>query len=412
VSKLNLLMLNYEFPPIGGGAANAHLALLKQYADRNDMKVDVLTSAPQPGTFTEKFSDNIIIYKIGVHKKDLHFWRKTEVIEWLLKAKFFYRRLLRENNYDLVHAFFGFPTAYLCYRSKNKLPYIISLRGSDVPGQHIRLKLDYKILGPVFAAIWKKAAALVAVSRGLKNRALSFLPTVAIDVIPNGVDLDRFSPATCGQGLAPGTGPGANRSADVLRLLTVGRLSFTKRVEILIDAVEILHKEGCKVHFTVVGGGQFEQKLKQIVAERNLGDIIEITGRIEAENIPQVYCQNDIFISASVQEGMSNAMLEAMASGLPIITTRCEGVEELIVDNGIVVESPSGTDIATAIKKLISERHTYREFSAASRKRATLFSWSSVANQYIECYKKVLTTKSFKSQTCGERSRTISNFKF
>jgi len=400
VSKLNLLILNYEFLPIGGGAANAHLCILKRYANRDDLKVDVLTSAPKPGTFCEKFSENITIYKVGLHKKDLHFWRKIEVIEWLFKAKSYYRKLLRENNYDLVHAFFAFPTAYLCYRTANKLPYIISLRGSDVPGQHTRLKLDYKILAPLFAAIWKNAAALVACSEGLKERALHFLPLVSIDVIPNGVDLDRFSPADYA------------KSSDVLRLLTVGRLSFTKRTEILIDAVEILHKEGCKVHFTVVGGGQFEQKLKQLVAERNLGDIIEITGRIEAEKMPQVYRQNDIFISASMQEGMSNAMLEAMASGLPIVTTRCEGVEELIVDNGIVVESPSGTDIATAIKKLISERQTYRDFSAASRKRATLFSWSSVANQYIECYKKVLTTKNFKSQTCGERSRTISNFKF
>jgi len=393
VSKLNLLMLNYEFPPIGGGAANAHLYILKQYANRNDLKVDVLTSAPKPGIFCEKFSENITICKVGLHKKDLHFWRKVEVIEWLVKAKFHYRKLLRENDYDLVHAFFGFPSGWLCYRSAKKLPYIISLRGSDVPGQHARLKLDYKILGPtIFVPIWKNAALLVACSEGLKERALRFLPDVSIDVIPNGIDLDRFSPDENA------------KSSDVLRLLTVGRLSFTKRMEILIDAVEILHKEGCKVHFTVVGGGQFEQKLKQLVAERNLGDIIEITGRIEAEKMPQIYHQHDIFISASMQEGMSNAMLEAMACGLPIITTRCEGVEELVADNGIVVERAQAEEIAEAIRELAIDKQSYRQMSCASRKRAALFSWSSVADQYIECCKKVLTAKGFKSQ--------ISNFKF
>ncbi|MHC4556424.1 MAG: glycosyltransferase, partial [Planctomycetota bacterium] len=109
-------MLNYEFPPIGGGAAKAHLCLLRQYASYKDLKVDVLTSAPKPGTVTEKFSENINIYKVGLHKKQLHFWRKTEVIEWLAKATFHYRRLLRENDYNLVHAFFGFPTGWLCYR--------------------------------------------------------------------------------------------------------------------------------------------------------------------------------------------------------------------------------------------------------------------------------------------------------
>jgi len=379
VARINLLMLNYEFPPIGGGAANAHLCLLTQYANRDDLTADVLTSAPNPGAFTEKFSDNITIYKVGLHKKHLHFWRKSEVMEWLIKAQFYYRRLLRENTYDLVHAFFGFPTAYLCYRSSDKLPYIISLRGSDVPGQHARLKLDYKILGPVlFKAIWKKAAALVACSEGLKKRALRFLPDVSIDVIPNGIDLDRFSPDENA------------KSSDVLRLLTVGRLSFTKRMEILIHAVEILRKEGCKVHLTVAGGGQLEQKLKQIVTERSLGDIIEITGRIEAQKMPQVYRQHDIFVSASMQEGMSNAVLEAMASGLPIVTTYCEGVEELIADNGIIVESPSGADIAAAVKRLIQDQRTYNSMRAASRKRAGSFTWPPIASRYVECYRKIL----------------------
>jgi glycosyltransferase involved in cell wall biosynthesis len=398
-------MLNFEFPPIGGGAGYALLALLKQYADRDYMKVDVLTSSPKPGTFAEKFSDNIAIYKVGLHKKNLHMWRKLEVIEWLAKAKFFYSKMLRENDYDLVHAFFGFPTGWLCYRSAKKLPYIISLRGSDVPGQHARLKLDYKILGPIlFKPIWRNAAILVACSEGLKRRALHFLPSVSIDVIPNGVDLDRIKPEDGRRKTEGRNSVLCPLSSDRLRLLTVGRLSVTKRVEILIDTVKILHKDGYKMHFTIVGGGGLEKKLRQIVLEEKLSDIIEITGRIEAEKMPQLYRQNDIFVSASMQEGMSNAMLEAMASGLPIVTTPCEGVEELIVDNGIVVESSHSAYIAAAIKKLIQNRQTYCVFSAASRKRAKLFSWSSVADQYIECYRKVLATKNFEFR--------ISNFEF
>ncbi len=386
MSKLNLFMLNFEFPPIGGGAGYALLAILTQYAKCDNMKVDVLTSAPQPGTFVEKFSGNITIYKVGVHKKNLHFWRKIEVIEWLLKAQFYYRKLLRENDYDLVHAFFGFPTAYLCYRSKKKLPYMISLRGSDVPGRHARLKLDYKILGPLlFKPIWRNAASLVACSEGLRSRALRFLPSVSIDVIPNGIDLDRFSPAENAE------------SSNILRLLTVGRLSVTKRIEILIDAVRILHKEGYGVHFTIAGGGKLKKEFQQIVKNRNLSDIIEIAGRIDSENMPQVYRRHDIFVSASMQEGMSNAMLEAMASGLPIVTTRCEGVEELIKDNGFIVEEARAEEIAEAVRKLADDRQCHRQMSCASRKRATLFSWSSVADQYIECYRKVLTTKNFKS---------------
>jgi len=375
-------MLNYEFPPIGGGAGGAHLSLLRQYADNSDLKIDVLASAPTPGFFTESFSKNITIYKVGLHKKELQFWRRAEVIEWLIKAGPHYRKLLRKNIYDLAHAFFAFPTGWLCYRSRGKLPYIISLRGSDVPGEHARLKLDYKILGSlVFKPIWKNAAGLIACSQGLKNRALKFLPSAAIDVIPNGIDLDRFY---------------SDKSAkkpDTLRLLTVGRLSVTKRVEMLIDAVEIVHKESCKVHLSIVGGGALEQQIRRSVSERDLTGVIEITGRVEPEEMPQIYRRSDIFISASMQEGMSNAMLEAMASELPIITTRCEGVDELIADNGIIVENPVPEDIAASIKQLIRDQHTCNSMSAASRKQASLFSWSSVASRYLQCYYEVLKRK-------------------
>jgi len=376
---MKILMLNYEFPPIGGGAAKANFCLLRQYAGRDDLRVDMLTSAPKPGIVSEKFSENITIHKVGIHKKHLHFWRRTEVIEWLIKAGFQYRRLLRENDYDLAHAFFGFPTGWLCYRKAGKLPYIISLRGSDVPGQHARLQLDYKILAPVFGAIWKKASAMVSCSEGLKERALRFMPSVSIDVIPNGVELDRFFPAETAE------------KSKTLRLLTVGRLSVTKRIKMLIDAVEILHRTACKVRLTVVGGGQLEQQLRKIVTERELGGVIEITGRMDSEKMPEVYRQNDIFISASMQEGMSNAMLEAMASGLPIVTTRCEGLAELIDGNGLIVEQDSAEEIAKAVKRLADDYKLYKRMSTAARKQAEKFDWANVASSYIEQYRKIIT---------------------
>ena len=149
--KMKILMLNYEFPPIGGGAAKANLCLLKQYAGRDELRLDVLTSAPKPDFVSEKFSENITIHKVGIHKKHLHFWRRSEVIEWLVKAGFYYRMLLRKNDYDLAHAFFGFPTGWLCYRNAGKLPYIISLRGSDVPDRTHGCSLTIKFSLPYSA---------------------------------------------------------------------------------------------------------------------------------------------------------------------------------------------------------------------------------------------------------------------
>jgi len=378
VSVLKILMLNYEFPPIGGGAGQAHLCLLKEFAGNSELQIDVLTSAPEPGYVVDEFAGNINIYKVGVHKKNLHHWRKIEVLEWLYKANKFYKRLLKQNDYDFVHAFFGFPTGWLCYRTANKLPYIISLRGSDVPGKHARLAIDYKILGPLFKLIWKKAFALVACSEGLKERSLRFLPSATIDVIPNGVNLERFSPAQ-------------NKDRrDTFKLLTVGRLSVTKRVEMLIDAVEILHRAGMKISFTIVGGGAGKELLRQIISAKKLDAIIKVAGRADAEKMPEVYRQSDLFISASMQEGMSNAMLEAMASGLPIVTTRCEGVDELIKDNGVIVENATAAEIAMSIKSVIENPGVYQKMSKAARAQAERFSWQSVAQAYMQIYRQAV----------------------
>jgi glycosyltransferase involved in cell wall biosynthesis len=378
---MKILMLNYEFPPIGGGAGKAHLAILKRYAKRNDILVDVITSGQKPGLYVEKLSDNIVIYKVGVHKKNLHYWRKIEVIEWLIKARWTYRQMIKNNSYDLVHAFFGLPTGWLCCGTANKLPYIISLRGSDVPGGNVRLQFEYKLFGPLLKRIWTRASGLVACSEGLKTRAMGFLSSANIDVIPNGVDLNRFYPAP------------ADELSGKLKLVTVGRLSATKRVEMLIEAVEILSKKGKDVCLRIAGGGGMAKQLKAMVEQKRLTGIIKLAGRVGTDKMPDVYRQNNIFVSASMQEGMSNAMLEAMASGLPIITTPCEGVAELISDNGIVVEKDTAEALAEAINNLAENKQAYSTMCALARKRAENFGWDKVADGYIKFYQRVLGKK-------------------
>lgn len=399
---MKVLMLNYEFPPIGGGGGQAHQALLQRYAGRPDLEVDVLTSAPSPGLFMERLANNVLIFKIGVRKRHLHLWRRKEVLEWLFKAGACYRGMIKTGDYDLVHAFFGFPSGWLCWRTRRRLPYIISLRGSDVPGANARLQLEYKVLGPlVFKPIWKKASALVACSEGLKARALQFLPSADIQVITNGVDLELFYPGTATAELhKPETTSGVPSDASLaisrfkleasdLRLLTVGRLSTTKRVPLLIETVSLLRGQGHKVHLTIAGGGPLELQLRQSLSEQDLREAVTVMGHCRAEDMPRLYRQHDVFVSASMQEGMSNAMLEAMASGLPIVTTRCEGVDELISNNGVVVEEPTAAALADAVRSLIERPETRKAMSLAARKKSVGFGWDAVAESYLRLYAKV-----------------------
>lgn len=374
MAELKILMLNYEFPPIGGGAGKAHLCILNEFKNNSGLNIDVLTSAPKPGFFTDRLSEKVTVYKVGLHKKNLHYWRKCEVTEWLIKSHSRYHKLLRENRYDLVHAFFGFPTGWLCYRTAKQLPYIISLRGSDVPGYNVRLGLDYKLLAGLFHKIWSRASAVVANSEGLKTLASRFMPNLDIGVIPNGIDTEKFHP------------PENQKLDKPIKALTVCRLISRKRIDLLIKAVAAAKDLGLDIRLNIAGEGNLTETLEQLTVELGLATRVNFLGRVPAEQMPQLYRDNDVLVMSSAHEGMSNAMLEAMASGLPIITTRCEGVEELITDNGIVIEQPDEKLLAEALKALAENEKTYNAMSAAAGKHAQKFTWKSVAQRYIRLY--------------------------
>jgi glycosyltransferase involved in cell wall biosynthesis len=130
--------------------------------------------------------------------------------------------------------------------------------------------------------------------------------------------------------------------------------------------------------------------LKNLCESLSLTGQVNFLGLVEAEDMGELYRSNDVFVMSSVHEGMSNAMLEAMASGLPIVTTRCEGVEELIVDNGIVVDVCEPEPIAQAVRRLVDDGDGYERMCVAARSRAEQFSWRTVADEYIDCYRSVL----------------------
>lgn len=375
---MKLLMLNYEFPPIGGGGGLANWNLIRCLAGKEDLRIDLVTSAPARGLALEVFADNITIHRIGIDKVSLHHWKRSEAIKWLQLAGRYYRKIISGGNYDLVHAFFAFPTGYLCWRTWRKLRYLLSLRGSDVPGPHARLRLDYIILAPLMRAIWSRASGIVACSQGLKERALRFLPSVKIEVIPNGVDPDRFYPAARALPDRP------------ILLLTVGRLSVTKRIELLIKAIAILRQAGLDARLTIVGAGPMEYVLRRMVEDMRLSGVVILKGLVTPEDMPGVYRDHHIFVTATSQEGMSNAMLEAMASGLPVITTDCEGVDELIVDNGLVVPEPTPEAFAKNILMLANNKQMVLQMSRAGRERALMFCWDRIAQQYLDLYARIM----------------------
>ncbi len=361
-------MLNYEFPPIGGGAANANLQLLKEFGKSKKLSLDLITSSINNKFEREKFSDNITIYKLDVNKKRIHYWTLKEIFKYTWKATKLAKKLIKQNKYDLVHAFFALPSGLIAMNTG--LPYIVSVRGSDVPGFNPRLKPFYRTQQLMFKQVCSKAKKVIANSEGLKQLTNKSWKK-NVEVIPNGINTDEFKPIK-------------NKSKKIT-LITVARLIPRKGLNYLIKALQNINAD-----LIIVGEGPEKDNLKQLARKYKVHDKVKFLGYVKHNKLPELYGKSDIFVLPSLFEGMSNTVLEAMACGLPIITTDTGGTNELIKDNGIIIEKKSSLEILNAANKLISDKKKLAKYGTTSRKIALTYSWSNVASEYLKTYKQII----------------------
>jgi glycosyltransferase involved in cell wall biosynthesis len=372
LKKKKILMLNYEYPPIGGGAANANYHLLEEFKKHPELEIDLITSGLN-GLEVERISENIRVFKLGIRKKDLHFWRASEIASWTWKACRFSRRLINEKDYDLCHCWSGWPSGMVGYWFKKKVPYIVALRGSDVPGYNRRLRLlDKFVFGFLSRVIWKNARAVTASSIGLKNLAQRTSDEVNIQVIYNGIDPTRFRPV-------------AEKRQSGIDTIFVGRLIERKGVNYLLKAFKEVSDEYEDCRLIIVGDGPERRKLENFCKESQIESKVRFLGAVRREDIPEIYQNASIFVLPSLQESLSNALQEALASGLPVITTDT-GAAELMDNNGFVVEKGNHAQIKKAIIEYIKDPQLLRLHGIRSRELADRMRWDNAAKAYIEIY--------------------------
>lgn len=382
---MKILFLNYEYPPLGGGAANATAYLLDEFSRMLDVHVDLVTSSVDDVYHRETLSDAIVIHRlpIGKNAKNLHFQSIKDLLVYSFKAYFFARKLLKQEKYDVVQAFFTVPSGAIAWKLRREfgVPYIVSLRGSDVPGYSDRFGFLYPFLRPIARCVWGRAAAVISNSQGLKELALRTNPRQEVGIIPNGVDVKHFMPAQ----------KGSENGSKIIKLtLGASRVTDRKGIKYLIEAIDLL-KDEFEFSLKVIGEGNAKARLEQMVQELGLEKWITFVGRIPREETLPYYQEADVFVLPSLNEGMSNAMLEALACGLPIIATRTGGAEELVREgvNGLLIKQEDAHDLARALRALVSDADMRSRMGEESRTLAESMSWENVAQQYVEVYRHV-----------------------
>jgi glycosyltransferase involved in cell wall biosynthesis len=260
------------------------------------------------------------------------------------------------------------------------LPYVVSLRGSDVPGYSDRFTFVYTLLTPLIKLIWKRADNVVSNSQGLKDLALKTGTKKVISIIYNGIDIKTFCPQ-----------PALRPAGSFIITPGASRVTARKGIKYLIEAVGQLAEKYPQIILKIIGDGNEKENLEKLVAEKGLQGSVIFLGRIPHEQVTPYYQEASVFVLPSLNEGMSNAMLEALAVGLPILATDTGGSTELVKDrvNGYIIQMKDGADIAAKLEKILTDENLRASMSRASRELAESLSWEKVARQYFELYGKV-----------------------
>lgn len=379
---MNILIISHEYPPIGGGGANACFNLAENYV-RLGHSVTIVTSSFRHLPEEEK-SRNFCIIRVKALRRNEDKSTFLEMFSFLWSAGCRVTRLVRRKRFDVCQVFFGIPSGPvgLYLKKRYGIPYIVRFGGGDIPGAQKRFTILYKFLSPIIRTIWKNADALVANSEMLKEKALGFEDRYPVTVIPNGVDYDFFNRERIEK-----TTDKQIKKTKGITILFVSRLIQGKGLQHIIPELnKINHKCEQEVRLVIVGDGPYRKELEKIAEEAGVVSRVSFEGKRDREELCQYYRSADLFILPSVSEGMPNVVLEAMSMGLPVLMTPCGGSNELISNNGHVV--PIENFVDTLIDLCNDERSRSRMGEQSILLVRTKFGWQEKAKDYMKIFEK------------------------
>ena len=147
-----------------------------------------------------------------------------------------------------------------------------------------------------------------------------------------------------------------NDSQKLLRIISVGRCHWKKGYTFALDAISILNNKGVPFHYTIIASGKDNENIHYQIHDLGLKESVTFINGLPHDEVIEKLLESDLFLLPSLEEGISNAVLEAMALGVPVISTDCGGMGEVIRngDNGYLVPSWDPNSMASAILNFIN----------------------------------------------------------
>lgn len=290
---------------------------------------------------------------------------------------FFFSIFRHSAGFDLIHANWSLPGVLAGLVGKlRRIPVITTLRGNDVAnlGSSFIRRVAIKLL-------LTTSSHVVSVSSEMNRTLLEFFPEYREKFrhIGNGVDESFFHTVQ----------PEAQNCP--LRLLCVGSLIERKQVAV---AIEALAEAGVNARLTIAGDGPERSKLESLVNQLCQKENVEFLGSVPPEHVAVVLSQHDALILCSRSEGRPNVVIEAMASGKAVVSTRLPGVTELIEHNrnGLLFSVGDIDALAKNIKYLQKYPGKRRELGSAAKEKILRLglTWDNCADKYCQLYEEAL----------------------
>lgn len=366
---MRILVLNYEFPPIGGGGAPVSYELARGYANRGH-DVDVVT-ARFGDLPTEEVVDGMRVYRLNCLRRRKELSHVYELLSFVLAAKCFFRWHLRQHRYDVCHAHFIVPTGLVALHLKKKygVPYVITAHGSDVPGYNDdRFTWLHLLTPPLLRRVCNGAALIVTASDYLAELIRARIrdyPAGRIVKIPNGIDALEFVPLD---------------KKNII--LATGRLLPRKGFQHLIKAVSDVDL-GFDIH--ICGDGPTRTQLLQLADESQTRIIFHGWVDARSDLYRELLGTAAIFVLPSTQENASVSLLEAMSAGCAVVTSDVPGCLETLHDSGVLINPKDTIELRDCLLALTRNAKLCKRLQRIARQRIeTVFAWDRIVEAYEE----------------------------
>ncbi len=258
--------------------------------------------------------------------------------------------------------------------------------------QHLLLKAKRVVYGRLYRRLGERVDGFIAVSSEVQEAIVAQIGPLQhkIFTVPNGVNLQRYAipgdKATLCRDL--------NLPADSALALVVGRLTGQKGHTFLIEALKSLIPARQNLHALLVGKGELRSALEAQVRQANLGEHVHFLG--QRDDIPALLAAADMFILPSLWEGLSVALLEAMAAAKPVIATAVSGTRQVMVQRqtGLIVPPGNSSALAEAVDQLLAEPERAVAMGQAARQYVSAnYSAEQQAARHIALYADVVAGK-------------------